>query len=273
MTIQEAADQKVLIAAHRGVAGGNVPCNSMPAFKAALRQGADVIELDVSRSKDGVLFVYHPGTEPIFLLSDTLIPDMTSAQVEALRLVNQDRTPTEWGVPRLEETLRYLQGKCYINLDKFWTCPEEIAALVRKLGMQDQVLIKTSNKRENFKRVEEVAWDIPYMVIARDNDDFTEELLGRRMRYMGVEALFDADDAPIAQPEYLARMRERGLVTWANGIVYDYKAVLSAHHNDDISISEDEALGWGWIIDRGFRIIQTDWPMMLHNYLKKRGLR
>lgn len=273
MIAQYAAKKKVLIAAHRGVSCGNIPCNSLPSFKTALRQGADIIELDVSRSKDGVLYVYHPGTEPIFLLTQERIPEMNSDRVDTLRLVNQDNTPTEWGIPRLEEILQFLKGKCFINLDKFWTCPQEIGAMVRRLGMQDQVLIKTSNRPEEFSRVEEYAWDIPYIVIARDNDDFTDELLHRRMRYVGVEALFSSDDAPIAQKAYLARMHERSLVTWGNGIVYNYRDVLSAKHNDDVSVSEDESLGWGWLVDRGFNIIQTDWALMLDQYLRRRGLR
>ena len=49
-----------LIAAHRGVCGGNIPGNTLEAFEAALAQGAGVIELDVSQSADGELFVFHP---------------------------------------------------------------------------------------------------------------------------------------------------------------------------------------------------------------------
>lgn len=272
-SIDEAAENRILIAAHRGAAGGNIPCNSLPAFKTALAQGADIIELDISRSSDGVLYVYHPGTEPVFLRSDRLISEMTHEEVDRLRLVNQDGTPTEWGVERLETVLSFLRGRCVVNLDKFFTCPQETAALVRRLGMQDQVIIKTGSAAEHLKQVEEVAWDLPYIVIARDRDDFTESLLRRRIRYIGVEALFAREDAPIAQREYTQRMRSKGLVTWANGIVYDYKAVLSAGHTDDISVSESPDLGWGWLIDRGFCIIQTDWTLALHQYLRRRQLR
>lgn len=39
--LQIAKKKKVLIVAHRGVCSGNIPCNSMPAFKAAVLAGAD----------------------------------------------------------------------------------------------------------------------------------------------------------------------------------------------------------------------------------------
>ena len=271
--IQQAAQNRVLLAAHRGVAGGNIPCNSFPAFQGALRQGADIIELDISRSSDGVLYVFHPGMEPVFLHSEKLIPSLTSSEVEKLRLVNQDHAPTEWGVPRLEEILKLLKGRCYINLDKFWTCPQEIATLVRSMGMQDQVLIKTSADRESIVRVEETAADLPYMVIMREKDELTDELLKRKVRYVGVEALFKTEESPICQTEYIQSMRERGMILWANSIVYDYRAVLAAGHNDDLSVSKDGEAGWGWLARRGFQIIQTDWPLMADQFLHKIGYR
>ena len=267
MTIQESAAQKVLIAAHRGVAGGNIPCNSIPGFRAALNQGADIIELDVAPSRDGVLYVFHPGMEHVFLKSDTMICDLDSRQVDAMVLRNQDSALTPYHVPRLRELL---QGKCYINLDKFWGCPEAIAREVRELNMQDQVLIKTGVGKENFDRVEEAAPDLPYMVVAWDRDDFTEALLNRKLRYVGVEALFASEDAPICQESYVRGMTERGMVMWANSIVYDYNAVLTAGHTDDIAVSQDPDFGWGWLVDRGFNIIQTDWPLALKAYLQNR---
>lgn len=269
MTIQEAAAQKVLIAAHRGVAGGNIPCNSIPGFQAALRQGADIIELDVAKSRDGVLYVFHPGMEPVFLRSDRYICDMDSGEVDSLVLRNQDGAHTQYHVPRLREVLELLRGKCYINLDKFWSCPAEIAREVRERNMQDQVLVKTMVSEENFARVEEVASDLPYMVVAWDRDDFTEELLRRNMRYVGVEALFATEDVPICQESYVRSMTERGMVMWANSIVYDYNAVLTAGHTDDIAVSTDPDYGWGWLVDRGFNIIQTDWPLALSQYLRR----
>lgn len=47
--------------AHRG-ASGLAPENTMPAFELAARLGADGVELDVQRSRDGVLVVCHDET-------------------------------------------------------------------------------------------------------------------------------------------------------------------------------------------------------------------
>ena len=50
-----------LVIAHRG-ASAYAPENTLPAFELAARQGADMIELDVQRSADGVLVVFHDDT-------------------------------------------------------------------------------------------------------------------------------------------------------------------------------------------------------------------
>ena len=55
------AREKRLIVAHRGVSGGNIPCNTLAAYEIALKQGADMIEIDVDMTADGKLFIFHPG--------------------------------------------------------------------------------------------------------------------------------------------------------------------------------------------------------------------
>ena len=50
-----------LVIAHRG-ASAYAPENTMPAFELAVRQEADMLELDVQRSADGALVVFHDET-------------------------------------------------------------------------------------------------------------------------------------------------------------------------------------------------------------------
>ena len=133
------------LAAHRGVCGANVPCNTLAAYKIALDQGADVVEIDVAKSKDGKFFVFHPGMEHVFLRSAKPISELDSAEVEAMFLVNQDSVRTSYKVPTLEDVLTLLKDKAYINVDKFWTDIEGISAVIRKVGVEKQVIVKTYN--------------------------------------------------------------------------------------------------------------------------------
>ncbi len=262
-------NKRPLIAAHRGVCGGNIPCNTVEAFDIALRQGADIIELDLSRSSDGKFFVFHPGMERITLYSPLEIRQMTAAQTEQLHPVNADSTVTPYKVSCFDDVLEHLKGRCLINVDKFFYWPEEAAAVIRRHGMQDQVIVKTYDNEDAFQRVEQTAPDMPYMVITR-KDTFSEQLNKRPMRYIGTEVLFKDENDPLASHEYIERMHAMGLKVWVNAIVYNYRTVLAGGHSDDVAMTNSEENGWGWLIDRGFDIIQTDWTLPLKLYMDRR---
>jgi len=259
-----------LVAAHRGVSSANIPCNTITAYGIALRQRADIVEIDVARSRDGRLYVFHPGMEPPHLHSERLISDMTAAEVDALRYVNQDDCPTPYRVNTLDEALDLMKDRCYINVDKFWTCMEEIAACIRAHGMEKQVIVKTPCAAEYFDELERVAPDFAFIPMVKKEDRWTDGLLKRNIRYAGAEVIFDSEDDPVASPGYIRAMHDRGLLVWANAIVYDSAAVISAHHTDDGALAGSPDDHWGWLLDRGFDIIQTDWCAMLKAYMADR---
>ena len=103
------AKGRPFLAAHRGVNGANIPCNTLAAYRIAVDQGADVVEIDVTKSLDGEFFVFHPYMEPVYLKCGKLIPKMTAEEVRNTPLLNQDEVPTHYRVPTLQETLAFLK--------------------------------------------------------------------------------------------------------------------------------------------------------------------
>ncbi|MBO5378888.1 MAG: glycerophosphodiester phosphodiesterase family protein [Clostridia bacterium] len=257
------------LAAHRGVCGANVPCNSMAAFKIALSQGADVVEIDVSKTKDGKLYVFHPWMEPVFL-KDKYICDMDASELETKRLVNQDSVKTSYKVPTLDEVLALLKDKVYINVDKFWTDVEGITAAIRKAGVEKQVIVKTHVDEESLAMVEKYAPDLMFVPMVRDKDEITESLLKRNINLIGVEVLFKDDSAECISKEYIKSMHDKGLLVWANSIIYNEDDIVNGYHSDDVSVADSPDKGWGWLIDRDVDFIQTDWLLALKCYLDSR---
>ncbi len=256
-----------LLAAHRGVCGANIPCNTLAAYEIALRQGADIIELDVSRSKDGELFAFHPGMEPVYLKCGKMISEMTAAEVREIPLLNQDEVPTHYRIPTLIEALSFLKDRAYINVDKFWTDVEGIAACIRRAGVEKQVIVKTYLDEESLGNVEKYASDLMFMPMIWHKDESTEMLLKRNINLIGNEILFDKDADEVISDAYIAGMHRKGLLVWMNAIVYNEKDVISAGHTDDISLTDDPAKGWGWLMEKKADIIQTDWPLMVRQYI------
>jgi len=272
--LQQDALNRTLITAHRGITGGNIPGNTLAAFDAALLQGADMIELDVSNSIDGELFVFHPGMEHVFLgMADKLLSDIPASEIRKLSFLNGDATATQFGINTFDEALEHLKGRCYINVDKFWNNVDAIVKAIRRHNMMDQILVKTGPNEDVYRYLEENAPDVNYMVILRDHDDQSEQLLRRKLHYVGAEVLFKTEDSEFATREYIDRMHKAGLLVWVNAIVYNHKTVLTAGHNDDISVVGRMDEGWGWLLDKGYDILQTDWPMMLKQYISQRKAR
>jgi glycerophosphoryl diester phosphodiesterase len=82
------------VVAHRG-ASAHHPENTLSAFEAAVSAGADIIELDVRRSADGVLVVVHDATE------------LTLAEIRRLQ-------PE---IPSLDEVLELLRGRVALEVE------------------------------------------------------------------------------------------------------------------------------------------------------------
>ena len=269
-SIFENARRTPLVCAHRGSSSGNVPCNTLAAFNAALMQGADMIELDVAISADGKYYVFHPGMERAYLKIRSSIRTLPSKRVEKLRFYNPDDTKTQYGVATLAEAFDFLRGRCYINVDKFWTDVPGISRAIRESGVEKQVVVKTGTSDRELEQVRQYAADFMFMPIVRGTDDVTDRLCAAGVNCIGAEILFGTPDEPCCSPGYIASMHEKGRVLFANAEVYDYKAVISAGFTDDTSLTQGPEFGWGRLADMGIDIIQTDWAGLLKAYLRSR---
>ena len=276
--LREVCREKIVVAAHRGASGGNIPCNTMAAYEIAYRQGADMLEIDLNMTADGQLIIFHPRMEPAHLGFAGSVRRYTLSQIrDVLRYVNYDRTQTEWTLCTFDEVLESFGDRCYINVDKFWDYPEEIAHAIRRHGMMDRIVVKASPKADVLAALEAVAPDAMFMPIynGRDREIFSvhEELKRRNLCYIGAELVFADEACDAASPAFREMLHREGRIAWANAILYDYRVPLTAGHSDDISLLRDPALGWGWLADNGFDIIQTDWVLAMRRYLEESGKR
>ena len=265
------ADEHIAIVAHRGKCGGNIPPNTLASYEIALKQGADMIEIDVDKTADGKLVIFHPTMEHAMLYSAERLKNLTWEEARRLRYVNGDIVPTQFGLNTLDEVFETFKGRCYINVDKFWGNPQEIAEAIHRHNIADQVLVKSSLSDKVLSVLEEVAPDLAFMPIVRNEHPMHEDLMRRNIRYVGTEVLFRTEDVEVCSPAFIEKMHRDGKLVWANAIIYNWREQLTAGHSDDTALCEDPDKGWGWLADRGFDLVQTDWPLMLKEYLVSAG--
>lgn len=267
--LKQKASENVIVVAHRGACGGNIPCNTLAAYEIALMQGADMLETDVSMCADGTLVVFHPKMEAHHLCSDKHIPELSFSEVKELRYVNMEDVPTQFGILSFDDFLENFKGRCFINVDKFWDHPEEIYRAIKRHGMEEQILVKSGPNEKVISVMEELANDIQFMPVVGETHPMHEALMKKNINYVGVEVVFKEDTAETAGAEFVERMHRDGKLVWVNSIIFSYKTQLSGGHSDDTALTQSKELGWGWLADRGYDFIQTDWTMMLIDFLKK----
>jgi glycerophosphoryl diester phosphodiesterase len=97
------------VIAHRG-ASGELPENTLPAYELAVEQGADMIEIDLHRTRDGAIAIAH-DEELSGLGGRGEIADATIDEVRALDAGGGERVPT------LEEVLDRFGSRVPFNLE------------------------------------------------------------------------------------------------------------------------------------------------------------
>ena len=266
-TIWERAQKKILITAHGGYNAGIITFNSMAGFEAAVRAGADIIEVDVARSAEGKLYVFHPGTEKNMLGHLCHIEKMTNAEIEAER--NQI---SGMPIPSLDELFETFKGRCYINTDKAYTCFPELITAIRRHKMMDQIILKGDGKNPTvYDMTEALAPDIPFLAVSYEIDTASEMCAKRNIRYIGSEVVFAKDDAPVTESSYIESMHQAKKVIWVNPILFSLNRPLVGGHDDHQSLLKDPSDGWGWLADKGYDIFQTDWVTDCIMYLQQSG--
>ncbi len=266
-------EKGVLVAAHRGSNAGNIPPNSIAAFDIALKDGADILEMDLFQSVDGEIFVFHTGMEPSHLDRHIHIEQYTAEEIRQMRLCNSDLIQTFLPVNSFDDVLEHLKGKCKLNLDRSIKILEPVMEVVKKHGMEDQILMKSDPSDDSLKRIEAYAPTIDYMPIFMEEDHASEKIEQMNINYIGAELVFKTEASPIAQEFYLEMQKKKGRILWSNAILYSSRVPLAGGHTDDISLVDDPDKGWGWLADKGFDIIQTDWAKHCVDYLKEKNYR
>lgn len=259
----------VIVASHRGD-WRNFPENSLAAIDNAIKMGVDIVEIDLQRTKDGVLILMHDPKLDRTTTGKGVIAEVTYDSIAKLRLKNGCNIRTIHKVPTLEEALVHAKGKIMLNLDKADRYFEQVYALMKKTGTTKQIVMKGTKSADDVKRLYgDYLNDVIYMPIVNLDKKNAEQQLKqfvKEMKPVAFELLFksDTNTLPLSVPKIL----DGKALIWYNTL-WD---TMAGGHDDDMSL-QDPNKGYGYLIDTlGARIIQTDRPQYLLDYLRSRQL-
>lgn len=268
--------KKCLISVHRGTRGGNIIENSIEAFKIAYDFGADMVELDIAKSTDGVLYCFHDTTEPYNLGINRNIQTLPSHVIDEFKLINSIGVETEKHIVRFEEVLKtFNKPTQLINIDRAFDNMEKLALLLKLLDSYpnciNQILYKSPVREEVLEMLNNHQTKYMYMPIVYSMKDFETLEKYENINVVGAEVIIRNENSEFLKDNNLEKIKSKGLYIWLNGITLGDgpKWSLSNFYNDDTSLTKGPEYGWKHLLDMDAKIIQTDWPYFLKEYIKK----
>ena len=268
----------VFVAMHRGD-WRNFPENSKGAIISSINLGADIVELDFQMTKDGKFVLMHDGKVDRTTTGKGKVRDLTLAELKQLRMT-KDGKPTDYGVLTLEEALELTRGKILVNIDKFTQHPKEILDAVKAVGALKEVLVKSTHKPEDAKKLFGEHWaavesgELLYMPVVQfcwRHHDWAGKILPLWLAEEPRKAsMYEicADAPEYAKAFGDVRNAKGGPRLWIN-TMWDN---LSAGHGDERALLDPEA-NWGWAIKEGATMLQTDYAAEMIVYLTRIGRR
>ena len=264
-------ERPVLVIAHRGCWQATSE-NSIAAIEACVASGVDIVELDVRRTADGVLILMHDETVDRMTSGRGRVEDLTLEQIQALRLRRgkggENAALTSEAPPTFEAAMRATSGRVFVNLDAKADVYDDAFLVLERVGATDEIIMKRRVAvGESSLAAQRPFSRVVAMPIVSDLAGPARDLLATQTDPAppAVEVLF-TDRAYLTEASGL--IRRSGARVWVNTL----RPEISAGLTDAAALQDPDAV-WGWLLDNGVNMIQTDEPETLVRYLERRGRR
>ena len=197
--------------AHRG-ASAYAPENTMRAFRLGVKMGANGIETDIRKTKDGVLVLFHDETMLRLTGRDVRIEDLTFDELTAIEIPSPDGTASDT-VPRLSTFLSFAkeQPVCLALEIKADGIEPEVLDTIRACDIAERCII-TSFQFEHIRNVKAFAPAQKTGLLVRA---VTDDVLCDLKR-IGAEQI--CPKAEILTPGLVRSLRESGFNVRAWGV-------------------------------------------------------
>ncbi|MCM3717684.1 glycerophosphodiester phosphodiesterase family protein [Fictibacillus phosphorivorans] len=210
--------QRPIVAAHRGVPS-QAPENTMVGYRMAYDLGADQIETDVQRTKDGHLVIMHDDTVDRTTNGTGAVHELTLEEIRALDAgMKYDEKFAGEKVPTFKEFLQAFKGKDIVLLVeiKDHDIEQQVIDEVKSEGMMDQVSMQ-SFYLDSMQVMNDIAPELPigYLFSAAEPTTYDEKLKNAKkmvdygtMNDVTLNASYNT-----VYSEFITYMRQRGMLS------------------------------------------------------------
>jgi len=247
--------ERVLVAAHRSAHLVH-PENSLAAIRDAIAIGADIIEVDVRKTKDGVYVLLHDEKIDRTTTAKGAVSNYTYDELNAIPLL-QNGQPTNERIPTFESALLAAKGRIMVDIDFKLDSTQDainVCKLISEAGMQKQVLFFVYDYSYT-SIIDSIDNSIAVMPRAYNKEDVVNILKNYKVPVIHVDCAFYNDTL-------MGEIRTHDVRVWINAL----------GKFDDLEKTQKN-LGYDSLLKmKAVNIIQTDYPANLLKYLQERSL-
>jgi glycerophosphoryl diester phosphodiesterase len=212
-SVRSAVDDGLVICAHRSWLAPTQVENSLRQMRKTLEAGPFMLELDLTKSRDGSIFVMHDPTANRTTDGEGPLDKMSDAAASSLRLRDLDGRLTDERLPAFDDVARWAATKpdALLMLDIKKTPPSEVLPIVRRNHLAARVVLLTFD-RPTAQLAFLAGPDVLVSVLVnspRDLDDYRRLAGGRE---------FAAYIAPNSTPELFRTARQLAAVVITDAI-------------------------------------------------------
>ena len=256
----------VAVVAHRGD-WRNYCENSLEAIQSCIDMGVDMVEIDLARTKDGELVLMHDRYLDRTTSGKGLVNDYTLAEIKEMRLRNAVNVVTEFEIPTLREAMLVAKGKIMVNLDKADKYFDDVFRILEETGTVGQTIIKSSKpyselRQEIGEHLDEMIFMPVVNIKSTTSTQMLDEILEKQ--YPFYELVFREDSEHLAK-YCKEKLKDTSSIIWINSL---WPSLCAGYSDDRALKSMDNT--WGHLINQlGARILQTDRPAMMLEYVRQ----
>ena len=273
--IRNPKSKYVVVIAHRSD-WRHYPENSLAAMEGAIKMGVDMVEIDVQRTKDGVLVCCHDKTVDRTTTGTGKVSELTADYISTLKLKTKDGV-TEYGMPTLAQALDLCRDRVLINIDKGMNYYNQIQQMLAERNMVEQVVIKSSKKPTTVaKYLEKHSQNMLYMPIinytARKwevHSPLFESYLASDIPSIAYEICWDGTLK--GERKIFNRVIKSGAKLWVNTLWDSLCGGKEHSFADNHALNGNEDKIYGKLLKYGVTMIQSDRPQLLLDYLESKG--
>lgn len=243
---------KFTVIAHRGD-HQFYPENTLAAYKQAILNDADYIEIDLRTTSDGQLVSLHDNSVERTTNGRGLVKDLSLKQVLGLKINNNTKCDTTtYRVPTFQQILKLCKGRICIYIDFKEASAAATFKMLKQNNMDRQAIVYI-NKPEQYYEWRNVCPTMPLMLSMPDSVKSKEQ----------IKKFINAYKPDVLDGNYTAY--NEGMLAVACGLSIPVWP-------DGQSTSEGKET-WDKAVALKLTGLQTDHVFQLVNYLKQKGLR